>query len=380
MRSVIGVNTNMEGTGLEPLIFRSRRARAEIPRGFNSSLTYMHGYTGQLKRTLRFARCIGDRSMFRWDWVGRVRAMWLVCLLHGLGLAAAQPLAMLPRQVSASAWYVEGVSALGSSANQNFISNAGFVITPKGVVVIDALGSPALAERLIQEIARLTPLPITHVIVTHYHADHIYGLQAFKALGARVIAHRAAKEYLQSDAARLRLQASRQELAPWVNEATRLVDADEWIDGESRLEVGGVVLDIRPVGPSHTPEDVCVYLSSEKVLFAGDLVFRNRIPYVGQADSRHWIVALDRLLSFGAEVIVPGHGPLSREAVTDMRQTRDYLSYLRQTMGRAATNLEPFEEAYLATDWSAFEKLPLFRVANRMNAYNTYLLLEHAPE
>ena len=63
-----------------------------------------------------------------------------------------------------------------------------------------------------------------------------------------------------------------------------------------------------------------------------------------------------------------------------MRQTRDYLSYLRQTMGRAATNLEPFEEAYLATDWSAFEKLPLFRVANRMNAYNTYLLLEHAPD
>lgn len=306
--------------------------------------------------------------------------MCWVCLLPGLGFAQAGALEMPLRQVSPSAWYVEGVSALGSPANRNFISNAGFVITPKGVVVVDALGSPALAERLIQEIARLTSLPITHVIVTHYHADHIYGLQAFKALGARIIAHRAARDYLQSDSARLRLEASRQELAPWVNEGTQLVDADEWIDGEHRLVVGGVVIDIKPVGPSHTPEDVCVYLPSEKVLFAGDLVFRNRIPYVGQADSRHWIVALDRLLSFGAEVIVPGHGPLSREAVADMRQTRDYLNYLRQTMGRAARNLEPFDEAYLATDWSAFEKLPLFRVANRMNAYNTYLLLEHAPD
>ena len=81
---------------------------------------------------------------------------------------------MSPQRVSASAWYVEGVSALGSKANQNFISNAAFVVTPAGVVAIDALGSPALAERLIVEIRKITPLPITHVLVTHYHADHIY--------------------------------------------------------------------------------------------------------------------------------------------------------------------------------------------------------------
>jgi glyoxylase-like metal-dependent hydrolase (beta-lactamase superfamily II) len=112
------------------------------------------------------------------------------------------------------------------------------------------------------------------------------------------------------------------------------------------------------------------------VLFAGDLVFRSRIPYVGQADSRHWIVALERLLSFDAGVVVPGHGPLSQQARQDMQLTRDYLVYLRKSMGQAAANLEPFDEAYQATDWSAFEHLPLFRVANRMNAYNTYLLME----
>jgi glyoxylase-like metal-dependent hydrolase (beta-lactamase superfamily II) len=298
----------------------------------------------------------------------------------GLALAAAawadEAPPMVAQQVSPSAWYVEGVSALGSPANQNFISNAAFVVTPAGVVVIDALGSPALATRLAAEIRKITSQPITHVIVTHYHADHIYGLQVFKALGARIIAHRAAKEYLNSDTARLRLQVSRQELAPWVNDDTRLVDADEWIEGEKRLTVGGVQFQIKPVGPSHTPEDLTVYLPSEKVLFAGDLVFRSRIPYVGQADSRHWIAALEKLLAFDATVIVPGHGPLSHEARKDMQLTRDYLVYLRESMGRAAQNLEPFDEAYKNTDWSQFEHLPLFRVANRMNAYNTYLLLE----
>ena len=283
---------------------------------------------------------------------------------------------MVATQVSPSAWYVEGVSALGSPANQNFISNAAFVVTPAGVVVIDALGSPALATRLLAEIKKVTPQPVTHVIVTHYHADHIYGLQAFKASGARIVAHRAAREYLHSETARLRLEASRQQLAPWVDDQTRLVDADDWIDGEKVLEIGGVRFQLKPVGPSHTPEDLAVYLPTEKVLFAGDLVFRSRIPFVGQADSRHWIVALDQLLAFDTGVIVPGHGPVSQEARKDMQLTRDYLVYLRAAMGQAAKNLEPFEDAYKTTDWSQFEHLPLFRVANRMNAYNTYLLLE----
>ena len=304
---------------------------------------------------------------------------WLAGLvvLASTGVARAQEApAMVAIKVSPSAWYVQGQSGLGSSANQNFISNAGFIVTAQGVVVIDALGSPQLAQRLIAEVRKVTAQPITHVIVTHYHADHIYGLQAFKALGARVVAHRAARSYLNSDTARLRLEASRQELAPWVNAQTRLVEADEWLDGDQEMIVGGVRLLIKHVGPSHTPEDLVVYLPQEKLLFAGDLVFRARIPFVGQADSRQWIKALDALLVFDTVAIVPGHGPVSTAAREDMQLTRDYLIHLRTTMGAAARNLDPFEQAYAAADWSRFDKLPLFRVANRMNAYNTYLLME----
>lgn len=318
--------------------------------------------------------------MRRWAMVNGFRLVgWMgmvLTLLLAAGARAEEAPPMQARQVSPSAWYVEGVSALGSPANQNFISNAGFVVTPAGVVVIDALGSPALAERLVAQIRQITDRPITHVIVTHYHADHIYGLQTFKALGARIIAHAAAKEYLNSETARQRLEVSRIELAPWVNEDTRLVAADEWLTADKLLQVGGMDFQIKVVGPSHTPEDLVVYLPREKVLFAGDLVFRSRIPYVGKADSRHWIVALKTLLGFEANVIVPGHGPLSHEARKDMQLTHDYLVYLRAAMGKAAANLEPFEEAYQKVDWSEFEHLPLFRVANRMNAYNTYLLLE----
>ena len=130
-----------------------------------------------------------------------LRAFIIFACCYGSAYAASGGLPeMTVQKVSSNVWYVEGLSALGSPANQNFISNAAFVVTLAGVVVIDALGAPALAERLLSEIGKVTKQPVTHVIVTHYHADHVYGLQTFKAAGARILAQRAAKDYMISDA------------------------------------------------------------------------------------------------------------------------------------------------------------------------------------
>ncbi len=301
--------------------------------------------------------------------------LWL-CGLLMLFTAPASAEAMRAQRISETVWFVQGETALGSKANRNFISNAGFVVTPAGVVVVDALGSPALAEELVQLIRTVTPQPIRHVIVTHYHADHVYGLQVFRALGARIWAHRSGKEYLHSDTAQLRLKASRKDLAPWVDGRTRLVDADDWLDADTAIELGGETFLMRHVGPAHTPEDLVVFAKTAQVMFVGDLVFRGRIPFVGQADSRQWIKSLADLLTLQPRLVVPGHGPVSTTPMVDLELTRDYLIHLRKTMAEAAENLEPFEDAYAKADWSRFEHLPLFRAANRMNAYNTYLLLE----
>ena len=285
-------------------------------------------------------------------------------------------LAMPLQKVSTRCGFVQGLSEMGSSANGNFISNAGFIETADSLVVIDALGSPPLGQRLLEQLRAERGKPVSHVIVTHYHADHIYGLQVFKDAGAEVIAHRKGQDYLNGEVSRLRLAQSRVDFWPWVDEQTRLIAADRWIDAVTDLKVGGVALRIEPVGPAHTAEDLVVHVPDEGVLFCGDLVFAGRIPWVGQADSEHWISALDALLGFDAAVLVPGHGPQSREPRRHIEQTRDYLSALRQAMGEAARNLEPFDEAYQKADWSRFSQLPLFDAANRMNAYNTFLLME----
>ena len=311
----------------------------------------------------------------------KAKLLWVLICVCWFGGAHANEAPLKAVQLAERVWFVQGQAALGSVANRNFISNAGFVVTDDGVVVVDALGSPALAKELLAEIRRITPQPVRYVIATHYHADHIYGLQVFKDAGATVLAHTEAREYLNSDTAQKRLEASRVELFPWIDDKTHLVPADRWLeDKETRLRVGSFDFVIGHVGPAHTVEDVVVYVPQLGVLFSGDLFFRGRIPYVGQADSRLWIESLNRMMQYQPQLVIPGHGPSSSEPMADMTMTRDYLLYLRKTMGEAAKNLEPFEDAYARADWSAFEKMPLFRVANHMNAYNTYLLMEQQTE
>jgi glyoxylase-like metal-dependent hydrolase (beta-lactamase superfamily II) len=300
-------------------------------------------------------------------------------LAQGIELATVRdqtPNQIQPIEVANQVYFVQGLPEMGNAKNQNFISNAGFVITPKGVVVIDTLGSPILAEQLLQKIKALTPQKVVAVIVTHYHADHIYGLQVFRDAGAAIYANENGKLYLTSDAAQQRLISSRKEFAPWVNQNTRLIAADHWIKGRFKLLVGGVEFLLISVGPAHTADDLMVYVPSKKVLFAGDLVFNGRIPFVGNADSKHWIASLQQIEKLQPAIIVPGHGASSNDPPRDIVFTNDYLHYLRDSMTPAARNLDSFDEAYQATNWSEYEGMPLFRAANRMNAYNVYLSIQ----
>jgi glyoxylase-like metal-dependent hydrolase (beta-lactamase superfamily II) len=279
-------------------------------------------------------------------------------------------------QLGSHSYFVQGLPGAASSENEGFMSNAGFVVTRDGVVVFDALASPPLAEKLVSLIRKVTDQPIKRVIVSHYHADHFYGLQVFKALGAEIWAHRLAEGATRTEEAALRLAQRKEVLFPWVDDDTQLLEADRFLGDEMDFEMGGVEFALRHVGPAHSSEDLAMLVKQDDVLYAGDLVFRGRVPFVGDADSRAWIAALDKLIALDPKVLVPGHGAPSHAPRSDLVFTRDYLQYLRDQMGPAARNLVPFEEAYEQTDWSNYRDMPAFDEANRVNAYNQYLRLE----
>jgi len=149
------------------------------------------------------------------------------------------------QRLSEHVYFVQGEAGVATD-NKGFISNAGVIVTNDGVVVFDALGTPSLADLLLRKIREVTDQPIVRVISSHYHADHIYGLQVFKERGAAVWAPVGAEKYLQSENAGARLEERRFSLAPWVNETTRLVEPDRYIGVQEDFELGGVRFTVCP--------------------------------------------------------------------------------------------------------------------------------------
>ncbi len=283
---------------------------------------------------------------------------------------------MQARKVAAHTYYVEGQTGVVSIENEGFNSNAGFVVTADGIVVFDVLGTPALGKRLDEIIRATSTQPVRRIVVSHYHSDHFYGLQALVRPGVSVWAQSLVRDYLASDAPAARLAERRQSLAPWVNSLSRIVAPTTYVGEDTRFTMGGLHFRVIHAGPAHTPEDLMMLVEEDGVLFVGDLVFAGRVPFVADADVNGWIDALGRVLALKPRIIVSGHGRYSTDAVTDLVQTRDYLVYLRAQVGAAFEQGLDFDAAYRQIDWSRFAALPAFEAANRRNAYQAYLNVE----
>ena len=280
------------------------------------------------------------------------------------------------KQVSPHVWYVQGISGIATE-NQGFISNATVIVGSKGIMVVDALGSPSLAERLLAEIRKISDKPIERVIATHYHADHIYGLQAFEERGAEILAPFGIDEYLDSPQAAERLEERRFSLDPWVNESTRLVYPDEQIRAERVIDDGEVKLTVNYLGKAHSDADLTVFVEPDNVFVSGDVIFEGRVPFVGDSDSKAWLETLERMAKKqGIRALIPGHGDLAKDPKQAIELTRDYLAYLREQLGAGVEEMMTFDEIYNDIDWSRFERLPAFADANRVNAYQVFLALE----
>ena len=278
-------------------------------------------------------------------------------------------------RVSDHVYYVQGKAGV-ATANEGFISNASVIVTDEGVVLFDALGTPSLANKLLGLIREVSDKPIKKVVVSHYHADHIYGLQVFKEQGAEIIAPAGAEIYINSPNAKNRLEERRVSLYPWVDENTHVVAPDRYVQKSLKFTLGGVEFEATHLGDAHSDADMMLYILPDKVLLSGDIIFEGRVPFVGSANTKNWLRTLQQLETDNIRALIPGHGPAASDPQKAISLTREYLAYLRESMGTAVSELVPFDEAYAEADWSAFESLPAFDEANRRNAYQVYLSME----
>jgi glyoxylase-like metal-dependent hydrolase (beta-lactamase superfamily II) len=283
-------------------------------------------------------------------------------------------------------YYTLGSPGVPEQRNQGNTSNAGFVVTTDGVVVFDALGTPSLGWNLLEAIKKATNLPVRYNVVSHYHADHIYGLQAFKDHSASVIvAQQRATEYREDDQtsgerADQRLDQRREALSPWVDANTRVVPPDITFDKRMTIYLGGKRFVLIYAGPAHSASDSMMFVEPDGVLFAGDVVQNSRIPFMNadDVDTANWLKSLAEVEKLAPKFIIPGHGQPSTDAASAIAFTRDYITYVRDAMSKAAEDWTDFDVAYDRTDWSKYKDLPAFDANNRGNAYRIYLEMEQS--
>jgi glyoxylase-like metal-dependent hydrolase (beta-lactamase superfamily II) len=212
--------------------------------------------------------------------------------------------------------------------------------------------------------------------MSHYHADHIYGLQVFKDEGAQVWAPKGTWDYLDSETAETLLESRRTALFPWVTDDTYLVKPDRIIDQDTKFNLGNHEFVINYFGKVHSDGDMSLLSVTDQTLYSGDIIFEGRLPFVGDANIIDWVKTLERMQHTQVDYFVPGHGSASNQPQQTMDLTYRYLKFLLDKLSKAVEDMEQFEETYEAIDWSEFENETAFDIANRKNAYAVYLFLE----
>ena len=131
-------------------------------------------------------------------------------------------------------------------------------------------------------------------------------------------------------------------------------------------------------GPAHSASDMMMMVAPDGVLFAGDIVQNGRIPFMNSddVDTGKWLAALGVIEQLDPTFIIPGHGRPSTAAKEAIAFTRDYIQFVRATMGAAVESWTDFDVAYRQTDWSKYVGMPAFGANNRGNAYRIFLELE----
>ncbi len=226
--------------------------------------------------------------------------------------------------------------------------NAGFVITPQGVVVIDTTNSPFNARDVLYEIRQRTRAEVRYVIDTSAMPDLMLGNEVFEDFRPTIFstpeAQAAIARYRQNLPERLdanwRLARSMRGIHPTVPTRT--------FDRPATLPVPGQAIRLIPLGTNAIPGDAAVFLPNAKVVFLGDVFENAYIPRIGAGNIRHWIQTLREAESWNAETYVPAHGaPGGKQQVAEFRRFLEWLNEAVESRVRRGESLEQIEKELL---------------------------------
>jgi cyclase len=230
---------------------------------------------------------------------------------------------------------------------EKFTTTNMFVVTDAGVLVADGQGSVAETQGLVDAIKRVTPKPITTVVIASDHGDHTAGNASFPA-GVHYIIHPTSKRILDK-AAEAAEKAGRK--ASWNPPA----DA-ELVSDKKTLTLGGEAFQILFLGRSHTGGDLAVWLPKEKILFLSEIYLNRVFPAMRSAYPSEWLKALDKAEAMNANIYIAGHGFTETGAVS-REEIKAYHKALQAVIDEATRLYKagvPVEDAVKQANWGEY--------------------------
>jgi quinoprotein relay system zinc metallohydrolase 2 len=298
----------------------------------------------------------------------------LAVLLWGAAIAAqAQPLEV--KEIAPGVFVHQGRYELFSPRNEGDTSNAGFVIGRDGVAVIDTGGSARIGARLLEAIRARTQLPITYVINTHMHPDHVFGNAAFEAERPVYVGHHKLPRALAARANRY-LAINEELLGQAAFAGTRIIPPTLLVEDKLELELGGRTILLEAQKTAHTDNDLTVLDKETGTLFLGDLLFAKHVPAL-DGSIRGWLALLDTLKSReDIARVVPGHGPASMAWPEALSAEQRYLAKVADDVRALIKEGRTLEEATHEAGLSEKDAWVLFKEYHARNVSAAFAELE----
>ncbi|HEY2152363.1 MAG TPA: MBL fold metallo-hydrolase [Vicinamibacterales bacterium] len=228
---------------------------------------------------------------------------------------------------------------------EKFTTTNMFVVTDAGVLVADGQGSPAETKGLVDAIAKITPKPITTVVIASDHGDHTAGNASFPA-GVHYIIHPNSKAILDKQAAAPNARA----------DAWKLPADAELVADNKTLTLGREQIQILFLGRAHTGGDLAVFLPREKILFLSEIYLNRVFPAMRSAYPSEWLKALNRAEAIDANIYIAGHGftetgPVSREELHNYHHAMEAVIAEATRLYKAGL---PLDQAIKEANWGEY--------------------------
>lgn len=288
----------------------------------------------------------------------------------------------MPQKVIDGVYTAIGATQPSTYENSGHNNNLSFIIGDDAVVVFNAGGSYLLAEAMHEEIKKITDLPVRYVVLENAQGHAILGSSYWKAQGAEIIAHAHTAEIIEQELnpgvvaennpgilaraqRRLRDKAHK----------TRVIMPDRTFTDRLLLPVKGRHIELLHLGPSHSPDDVQLWMPEERLIITGDFAFNERmLPILRHTDARGWLESWPALEALDPTVIIPGHGDVT-DLATVRHYTVDYLEFLTGQVTELIDEGGMLMDAY-EIDQSQFMQWKTFRELSRLNAERLFRMLE----